>query len=363
MLHGIDEKNLDLVRSMNGDQGIVSVVGKIPHYRGELVEINPECKAFDLLSKIFFKGPEPTIYISVIYNQEEKKLFISYPGKSKYRALDKKAVDSLFAKLQDLLGDNNFDTQKALFLAMYKAGNDILLMQLMDMKRAELIKKKQQQPNSFDLIKEIQPGMKTDKLSQVLLEEHYGEVLNILFDRVFPEIQTLSAIPIDMLEVMPYTNGPDHKYYGVHVEAKGIHHARELSPDEENFSIGLARRDNKLPGCCAGCAAEFDALKQVKGLEVKRSGDFPENFPQKNYVLSPNVIEDEEVTKAYSLEIASKLKEMGLCDKTREHSFWLHLQGDTQAVHDVACPQNHHTDGRNGIDLLGAEMADVGLDE
>ena len=91
---------------------------------------------------------------------------------------------------------------------------------------------------------------------------------------------------------MPHTTGPNHHYYAIHVEVKGLHHAREESPESEQFNIGLARRDNQLPGCCAGCATEFDTLEHVRHYVINRTADFHENFPPHNYQVSQNVTAD-----------------------------------------------------------------------
>jgi len=344
----LSEKDHSLLELINGDSGIVSTAGKIPHERGDFVSINPECEAFNLLSKVFFKGPEPTIYISVIYDCNTRKLFVSYPGKSSKRALTQEKVTRLFEKLSEVLTYDNIEAKIALFAEMYSYNNDIIMNKLIKQRKEELVKKRKGEPNEFDLINQLQPGLGMQLLWELLAQDGFKDLVERIFDSVLPQLDKIEKIEVKAVEVMPHTTGPDDKYYGIHVEAKGIHYARSQSPDTEEFSIGLARRDDKEPGCCAGCSSEFNAIEALGAIVVRRSGDFPYNFPPKNYTVSQNISEAELSTLVRFVDyITQKLIDTGLDEKVKDHEIWSDYTANADSGNDST------RSDEDGASLLG----------
>lgn len=77
-----------------------------------------------------------------------------------------------------------------------------------------------------------------------------------------------------------------------HVEMQGIAEIKKLNPEAKKFNVGLAKGDDKNPGCCAGCSAEKKALESMSEgfkLEINVENLMPQNFPPGNYAPSDNI--------------------------------------------------------------------------
>ncbi len=317
--------------SINGDSGIVSSIGRVPHKRGKIDVKSTSCVAFDTLTKIFFKGPEPTVYVAIIHNITTNEIHISYPGKPLDpqrphivpRALNQDMVNELLGVLRNVISNPTIEMKIQLFQEMYNKGNDLLIQQLINKQEEEKHKLKARQPNDFKVLqKMLQRDMLPQTLEEILTNKKVQEIASSLIDKIF-NIQelaiTLEQIREQQIIVVPYTPDQIHSYHGVHVEVKGIHFAKIQSANSTKFNIGLARRDNDTPGCCAGCSSEFDALSEVKQHIINRSADFSFNFPTKNYQVSQNVTKDHDIFTSFIKILYTK------CNMMIQDSAYIHL--------------------------------------
>ncbi len=318
--------------SINGDNGIVSSIGKIPHTRGDINVKSRSCAAFDTLTKILFKGPEPTVYVAIIHNITTNEIHISYPGKPLDpqrpniipRALDQDMVNELLEVLRNVISNPTIEMKTQLFQEMYNKGNDLLIQQLINKQEEEKHKLKARQPNDFKLLqKMLQRDILPQTLEEILSNGKAQEIASSLIDKILSNVQelaiTLGQLGEQQIIVVPYAYDQTHSYHGVHVEVKGIHFAKIQSDDSTKFNIGLARRDNGTPGCCAGCSSEFDALSEAKQHIINRSADFSYNFPPKNYQVSQNVTNDPDIFTSFIKILHAK------CNAMIQDSAYMHL--------------------------------------
>ena len=303
----LNERNQLLLQYINGDNGIVSSIGRGNHDRGQIKQYHKIDDSYNILTRIFFKGPEPTIYVSIVHDLATNALYISYPGSprtQKSRALTKQQVDILKALLDTPTTSFDKSVKHALFSQMLQYENDFLVKQLDTYAWKESQKLRMKQPNDYNTWKILKHNHYQD-----LTFSDKQEIATRIFDDLFPNISAIySQINALCVEVLPYATSDLHPYYAVHVEAKGVHYAVTKNPTSTQFNIGLNRIDGGLPGCCTGCAAEFDALHNAHGYTVTRTADFPENFAPNNYRASPCVTENDDAFLAFAQEIYNRCK-------------------------------------------------------
>lgn len=334
---------IEALCSINGNSGVVSLLGKYRVDQGlnQGIEkpINPdECERLDVLTKCFFKGPLPTIYVSIIQNFSTNELYISYPGAPNKklvnsRALIPEAVNEILSKLLPVLQDPSVENKYLLFREMYLKGNDHVMQRLLDKKWEEEKKFRCKKENNYKHIKLVVEKLELFlyqnnptlldsfvKSEQGIMKTFFADFI----DELFPNISILTKINLDNIRVMEYTTGNTDKHWAVHVEAKGIYYATKEIPNAVpgEFRVGLAKRDDTLPGCCAGCSSEFDALKHYN-YTIMRSRDFPENFPPQNYVASSNVSEDHGIFAKFIESLHSKIEPLrASCPDIASHEFF-----------------------------------------
>lgn len=183
-------------------------------------------------------------------------------------------------------------------------------------KNAEEREKLKSQAKMFDTVKnQAYKGLSEDNFNSI--PEGFEAIATKIIQKIFQDV-TINDIQYaadKTIEIVPFKN----EYYGIHVEAKGISHIREIHPDQKKFIVGLTTiNENRFElakpnfleeaACCTGCSVEFKSLATVKSFEIFRMADYENKFPpSKDYKPSANVTNDELVLIEYKKGIVEAI--------------------------------------------------------
>lgn len=309
-LSDIEQRCLNYI---SGDDGIVSSVGKAVSIngRGDITRYEmSNAKSLNILSRVFFKAEiKSPVYTSLIQN-ENYKIVLSYMGCPPHHGLQNDQVEALYNIIKYFEGDDTGKIQ--IFRKMYECTNDILQQKLIDRCKEEQVKMRKGQTNDFDFFNKAKDYCKNETHAQEILDHPlFRQFALENFDVILPNFQLAADLLRENFSGIDYlmnTKSLATLYGSMHVEVKGIHYLQQEYPDSRIFTLGLAKKDNKEPGCCVGCATELNAVSRIKGEYLfDRTADFMQNFPPKNYKPSFLVTEESSVFQEFARNIRTSL--------------------------------------------------------
>ncbi len=337
-----------LLLHISGNDGIVSKVGQAisSNGRGDLTSYDSRnAENLNLLSRVFFKAEiDSPVYTSLV--QSGNNFVLSYMGSPPRYALCDDKIKELHYIISRFTGDDGSKIQ--LFQKMYECRNDILQQKLMDRLKCENQKKRKGEDNNFDFFNKAKNYYKPDdSFKEILNHELFRQFVLENFDSILPMQNFLEAVELvvnnnDNVR-FDYMNTKDimEKYRGVHVEVKGIDHLKTINPEAKEFYVGLANKNNSVPGCCAGCTSELNAVSNViNDYSFLRTGDFYQNFPPANYQPSPLVTTNPDVFQKF-IDLINELLISVIRNSSNEslldHSFFRHCSNVDSIGNEEKC--------------------------
>ncbi|MDF2966193.1 MAG: hypothetical protein K0Q51_1581 [Rickettsiaceae bacterium] len=314
-------KILDII---NGDNGIISLMGQAN--TRERIDKGPltakhetqekAIASLNALATVFHKGSYIVPYTAIVEVTGQDKVYLSCPGeipKLGWKEVDKIAI---LQALKNLVNKDDNDNKIELFKKLCIGGNSIIYEIVSKTLEKEQKYMYREEKNHYNLFQSLRngkiPDFKFNKNDKSYFEEFAVKTINQIVD-----IDKLKYANIanKEIKITPYLGKTD-QCYGVHVEVKGLYYAKKDFTNEKDFNIGLATIKD-APGCCAGCSAELIALERREKHNLKRIGDYYNNFPPKKYKASPNIDKMETVNEFANI-IVNRCKRASLQLKIKD---------------------------------------------